>query len=71
MFINYKKRYKRILEIIENERSKNYKCYRELNEMIGYDKKRNSEDFASLDKFICRTEALNDLINKINMEFGD
>lgn len=38
MFINYKKRYKRILEIIDSEMKINYQCYKSFLENRDYEK---------------------------------
>lgn len=77
MFINYKKRYFRLLEMIEEDIRINYNCYLScMDDMMAETIKDpkikdmyRSNTLKSMDKFLNRHDALCDLSKKIRREF--
>lgn len=80
MFINYKKRYKLILEIIDSEMKINYQCYKKFLENRDYDKIINNDalreqmlvdNLKSMDEYRNRYLSLYDLDKRIKREFEE
>lgn len=78
MFINYKKRYKRILEIIDSEMKINYQYYKDFLENRDYEKVINDDllkdqmiidNLKSMDKYRNRYLSLYNLDKRIKREF--
>lgn len=77
MFINYKKRYKKILEIINSEIENNYDSYNKAERDLSYYSVENpdarllklNKHFKDVEKFKNRYLSLCDLKNKIKREF--